>query len=101
MSIIIEHGFLYDSEKKSFHINSLSIDNGIVREIGENLKFPGAEMIDASGYYVLPGLIDLHTHLREPGETHKETIHSGTMAAATGGYTHIVAMGNTKPPVST
>lgn len=101
MSIIIEHGFLYDSDKKSFHLNSLFIDNGVVQEISENHKILGSETIDASGYYILPGLIDLHTHLREPGETHKETIHSGALAAAKGGYTHIVAMGNTKPPVST
>ena len=101
MSIIIENGYLYDSEKKSFHQNSLFIHDGVVREISKNLEVQGAETIDASGCYVLPGLIDLHTHLREPGETHKETIHSGTLAAARGGYTHIVAMGNTKPPVST
>lgn len=100
MSILLDHGFVYDSDQKRFYKSSLLIDHGVIQEIGNNLNVPDAEVLDVSGYYVLPGFIDLHTHLREPGETHKETIHSGTLAAAKGGYTHIVAMGNTKPPVS-
>lgn len=100
MSILLDHGFLYDSDQKKFHKTSLLIHHGIIQEIGQDLKSSDAEVFDATGYYILPGFIDLHSHLREPGETHKETIHSGTLAAAKGGYTHIVAMGNTKPPVS-
>ena len=54
-------------------------------------------MIDASGLLVAPGLIDLHVHLREPGGEHKETIASGTLAAAKGGYTTLATMPNTRP----
>ena len=57
------------------------------------------EVIDATGNYVMPGLIDLHVHLREPGFEHKETIETGAMAAARGGFTTICAMPNTKPVV--
>lgn len=100
MSIIIDHGLVYDSDQNTFHTTSIYIENGLIREISDSLKVHDAEVIDASGYYVLPGLIDLHSHLREPGETHKETIRTGTQAAAKGGYTHIIAMANTKPPLS-
>jgi dihydroorotase len=58
----------------------------------------GAERIDADGLILAPGLVDLHTHLREPGEEHKETVETGTRAAAAGGYTAIAAMANTVPP---
>jgi len=57
----------------------------------------GAERIDASGLVIAPGLVDLHTHLREPGDEHKETVASGTRAAAVGGYTAVAAMANTSP----
>ena len=57
----------------------------------------GAERIDARGLVIAPGLVDLHTHLREPGEEHKETVATGTRAAAVGGYTAVAAMANTQP----
>jgi len=57
----------------------------------------GAERIDASGLVIAPGLVDLHTHLREPGDEHKETVATGTRAAAVGGYTAVAAMANTSP----
>jgi dihydroorotase len=59
----------------------------------------GAERIDAAGLIVAPGLVDLHTHLREPGEEHKETVATGTRAAAAGGYTAVAAMANTEPAI--
>ncbi|MGH9389291.1 MAG: amidohydrolase family protein, partial [Vicinamibacteria bacterium] len=58
---------------------------------------PGDRVVAASGLWVAPGLIDLHTHLREPGQEHKETIRSGTAAAAAGGFTSVVCMANTEP----
>jgi dihydroorotase len=60
---------------------------------------PGAPVVDVSGLVVCPGFIDLHVHLREPGQTHKEDIGTGTRAAAAGGFTTVVAMPNTAPPV--
>jgi len=101
MRTIIENGLVYLSEKKSFHLTSLLIEDNLIQDIGDHLSAPQADRIDAKGHFVLPGLIDLHSHLREPGETHKETVQSGTRSAAKGGYTHIVAMANTKPPIST
>jgi dihydroorotase len=59
----------------------------------------GAERIDAAGLIVAPGLVDLHTHLREPGEEHKETVATGSRAAAAGGYTAVAAMANTEPAI--
>jgi len=58
----------------------------------------GAERIDARGLVIAPGLVDLHAHLREPGDEHKETVATGTRAAAVGGYTAVAAMANTNPP---
>src|SRR5208283_5099785 len=61
-------------------------------------SLPKENQIDATGMVVAPGLIDIHVHLREPGQTHKETIQTGTAAAAAGGFTTVVAMPNTEPP---
>jgi dihydroorotase len=73
--------------------------DGLVAEVGVGIAAPdGAEIVDASGLVVAPGLIDLHVHLREPGGEHKETIASGARAAVAGGFTAIVAMPNTDPP---
>jgi dihydroorotase len=73
---------------------------GRVAAVGEALDAPdGAETVDASGLVVVPGLIDVHVHLREPGQSHKETIRSGARAAAAGGFTAVVAMPNTSPPI--
>lgn len=65
--------------------------------IGEALEIEGAEKIEGKGLFLAPGFIDVHVHLREPGGEHKETIESGTLAAAKGGYTTICAMPNTRP----
>jgi dihydroorotase len=68
-----------------------------VAAIGRDLAEEGAEVLECAGFVLLPGLVDLHAHLRTPGQEHKETIETGTRAAAVGGYTAIAAMANTDP----
>ncbi len=75
------------------------MEDGKVAAIQKDLPRDGAQCIDASGKYVLPGLVDMHVHLREPGYEYKETILSGTQAAAAGGFAHVACMPNTNPPV--
>lgn len=70
--------------------------NGKIAQIGENLSFDG-EVIDAEGLYAIPGLVDMHVHLRDPGQTQKEDIFTGCRAAAAGGVTSLLAMPNTTP----
>ena len=73
------------------------IENGKIAKIGENIQQSSAEIIEGNGMLLSPGFIDVHVHLREPGGEHKETIATGTRAAAKGGYTTICAMPNTRP----
>ncbi|MBS4207688.1 dihydroorotase [Bacillus sp. FJAT-50079] len=73
------------------------IHNGTIVEIGEELKNNGEQLFDATGLTIAPGFVDLHIHLREPGGEKKETIETGTMAAAKGGFTTVAAMPNTRP----
>ena len=76
------------------------MENGLVKELGKKLAAPsGAEVIDAAGKYVVPGLIDMHVHLRDPGLEYKEDIISGTRAAVAGGFTSVCCMPNTKPVI--
>lgn len=77
------------------------IDGAVIAAIGADLDAGGAEVIDAAGLIALPGLVDLHTHLREPGREDAETIASGTRAAAAGGFTCVHAMANTQPVADT
>ena len=71
------------------------IDGEVIAEVGANLS--GDEVIEAGGLLLLPGMVDLHTHLREPGREDAETIASGSAAAALGGFTAVHAMANTDP----
>lgn len=82
-------------------ICDLLIEDGKIIKIGEHISVDGAEVIDATGKIIAPGLIDVHVHFREPGQTHKEDIHTGALAAARGGFTTVVMMANTNPTVST
>ncbi|ARK25714.1 dihydroorotase [Sporosarcina sp. P37] len=75
----------------------IRIQDGKIAEIGSGLATDGCEVIEGKGLLVSPGFIDVHVHLREPGGEHKETIETGTYAAAKGGYTTICAMPNTRP----
>jgi dihydroorotase len=77
----------------------LLLAEGRIAEIDEDITPNGAEIIDASGCIVTPGLVDMHTHFREPGQEHKETIKTGSRAAARGGFTSVATMANTDPVV--
>jgi dihydroorotase len=99
MNLLIQNGRIIDPSQKLDEKGDLLIENGVVTAIGRDLKAPdGVARIDAHGLVVAPGFIDLHTHLREPGQEHKETILTGTRAAVRGGYTAVCAMANTVPP---
>lgn len=73
------------------------VKNGVIEAVGENLPLDDAVVIEASGLVLSPGLVDLHVHLRDPGQTHKEDVYSGCKAAAAGGVTSVFAMPNTTP----
>jgi dihydroorotase len=77
------------------------IDGETIAEVGCGLSAEGAEVVEAGGKVLLPGLVDLHTHLREPGREDSETVLTGTRAAAAGGYTAVFAMANTFPVADT
>lgn len=73
------------------------IEDGKIAAMGPHLEAPGAQVIEAQGLIALPGLVDLHTHLRQPGYEASETVETGSQAAALGGYTAVFAMANSKP----
>jgi dihydroorotase len=79
----------------------LLLRDGLIAEMGEGLRADGASEVDADGLIALPGLVDLHTHLREPGREDAETVHTGTAAAALGGFTAVHSMANTDPVADT
>ncbi len=79
----------------------LLVRDGVVAGVGRGLTSAGASRLDADGLVALPGLVDLHTHLREPGREDAETVQTGTRAAALGGYTAVFAMANTEPVADT
>ena len=95
MSILLKNGAVYTGG--AFRTCDVLIENDTVAAVGENLACEGAQVIDCTGKTVLPGLVDLHVHLREPGFTYKETVASGTAAAAAGGYTTVCSMPNLNP----
>ena len=100
MRLIIRGGRVIDPASNTDDIKDVFIENGKIVQLIPQSKFqdPQLEIIDASGKWVVPGLIDMHTHLREPGHEYKETIKTGTLAAAAGGFTTICCMPNTTPP---
>ncbi len=96
---VIRGGRVVDPSQNIDRIFDIRLENGLVSELGEGLDTQGAEVIEADGLVVTPGLIDLHVHLREPGGEHKETIATGAASAVAGGFTTVVAMPNTTPPI--
>lgn len=101
MKWILRNGRLLDPRSKTDRMVDLRLDAGKVAELGNpnSLKGDDFQLIDAKGRWIVPGLIDIHVHLRDPGEEYKEDIASGSAAAAAGGFTTVVAMPNTKPVI--
>ncbi|MDI6783478.1 MAG: dihydroorotase [bacterium] len=99
MKLLIKNGLVVDPEKQKSEKLNILIENEKISRIGSSLKAVDAEIIDANGCYVCPGLIDMHAHLREPGREDEETIYSGSRAAALGGVTSVASMANTEPPI--
>ncbi|MHB1459805.1 MAG: dihydroorotase [Armatimonadota bacterium] len=97
MTKLLKGARIIDPSQNMDAIADLLIEDGKVAAIGEGLS--GDEVIECTGLVLSPGLIDLHVHLREPGQEYKEDIESGTMAAAAGGVTGVVCMPNTVPPI--
>ncbi len=95
MHKLLRNIWLYDETPENR--KDVRIEDGHIKEIGHNLEINGAKVIEGNGYCLAPGFVDVHVHLREPGGERKETIASGTQAAAKGGYTTICAMPNTRP----
>lgn len=97
MKLLIKGGRIIDPSEKRDETADLLVEDGLVKSIGSRIASDGAEVFDASGLVVSPGFVDLHVHLREPGEEYKETLRSGAHAAVAGGFTAVCAMPNTKP----
>jgi dihydroorotase len=96
--ILIRGGRVIDPSRGTDDVADLLVEEGRIAGIGRNIAPPeGTEIIEAAGQVVAPGLIDLHVHLREPGQEELETVASGAMAAASGGFTAVCAMPNTDP----
>lgn len=98
--MLIRHGTLIDPATHRIGGFDLRVENGRIAAVaphGELRPEPGEPVFDASGHWVLPGLVDMHVHLREPGQEHKETIESGTRSAVAGGVTSVACMANTDP----
>lgn len=99
MTILIKGGQVINPATGMDEVADVLVENGKVTKIEKNMKVKAEHRIDAKGCYVMPGFIDMHVHLRDPGFEQKETIETGCRAAARGGYTTILAMPNTKPVV--
>lgn len=101
MKLLIKGGRVINPGKNFDAVSDVFIEDGKIVTIGENLNIDGAQVVDATGKIVAPGFIDMHTHLREPGQEAKEDFASGSRAAAAGGFTTVATMPNTTPVVDT
>lgn len=102
MNTLLKRARILDPSQGLDMTGDILISDGKISKIGEDLVFGGdseAEIIDCAGLTAAPGLVDMHVHLRDPGQTHKEDVFSGCRAAAAGGVTSLLAMPNTVPPM--
>ena len=98
-SMLIRGGRVIDPSQEIDETSDVLIVDGKIVGLGRQVHGAADEVVDAGGLFVTPGLIDMHVHLREPGFEEKETIETGTLAAAVGGYTAVACMPNTDPPL--
>lgn len=101
MKTLIQNGHVLDPLTQTDAVQDVLIEDDKIVKVGSDLTEKSDKTIDAAGCYVMPGFIDLHVHLRDPGLTRKETLKTGGMAAARGGITTMCAMPNTKPVIDT
>jgi dihydroorotase len=97
LKLLIKSGRVIDPSNSLDEELDVLISGDMIADVGRSLQAEGAEVFDATGLLVVPGFIDLHAHLREPGEEYKETIATGAAAAVAGGFTAVCAMPNTRP----
>ncbi|MDD5654703.1 MAG: dihydroorotase [Candidatus Omnitrophica bacterium] len=97
MKLLIKGGRVIDPGNDLDDILDILVDGGKIAKVARNIALDSAEAINAEGKVVIPGLVDMHVHLREPGREDKETVFSGTKAALKGGVTSVLAMPNTSP----
>lgn len=100
-ALLLKSGRVIDPAAKLNQVCDVLIEDGIIQKVGLDIRADQAEVYDASDKIVVPGLIDMHTHLREPGQEAKEDFASGSRAGAAGGYTTVATMPNTSPVVDT
>ena len=101
MTILIQNGHVIDPLTGRDEVCDVLVRDGKIQKIGTALSEEAEQVLDASGCYVMPGLIDLHVHFRDPGLEYKETLETGARAAARGGVTTVCAMPNTRPVIDT
>ena len=99
LTLLVKGGRVVNPAVQQDEICDILIEDGKIKAVGTNLPAEGAEVYDASGLVVAPGFIDMHVHLRQPGQSAKETIATGTRAAAAGGITRVATMPNTSPVI--
>ncbi len=97
MKLLIKNGRIIDPASGTDAVMDVLVEGSAIVEISENISAGGAKVIDADGLVVAPGFVDMHTHLREPGFEHKETIETGSRAGIMGGYCALAPMANTNP----
>ena len=99
MLLLIKNGTVINPGDKTQAKADVLVKDGVIQRIAPKQTIKADRTIDAANCYVMPGFIDMHVHLRDPGMEHKETVDTGVRAAVRGGFTTVVAMPNTKPAV--
>ena len=101
MKLLIKKARLVKTGLEGLEVLDVLISEGKIKEIGQEVLAPEAAVIDARGKLLVPGLVDVHVHFREPGQEYKEDLRTGSLAAAAGGFTTVIAEPNTIPPIDT